>query len=338
MPQLSPDQLEAELASGKLRAAYFLAGENRHRKGALIKAIKNAAQADEFNYFEGDAADMRAGDIAALAGTSPMLSSRRLLVIHRAEKFLAADRATLLEYLAQPLESTVLVLETAENKLRDDSLPKACSQAGASSVFYHLRENEAASWVAQRARQLGLSLGVGAADALVEAAGGDTAALESELGKLSAYAFGKKAPLSREDVLATLGFEKDESPFDLGRAVMSGDTRRACELTDRLLYGGEYPVLLLGRITDALLKLVRSRRMLAAGMPKDALFNELGLHRYFDREFPSHAASFSNDALLLQALVKAVEADAELKSSSGEEPHALLKSLIMRTHHARAVR
>ena len=338
MPQLSPDQLEAELASGKLRAAYFLAGENRHRKEALIKAIKSAAQADEFNYFEGDAADMRAGDIAALAGTSPMLSSRRLLVIHRAEKFLAADRATLVEYLAQPLESTVLVLETAENKLRDDALPKACAAVGASSVFYHLREEEAASWVAQRARQLGLSLGIGAADALVDAAGGDTAALDTELAKLSAYAGGRKAPLSREDVLATMGFEKDENPFDLGRAVIAGETKRACELTDRLLDGGEYPVMLLGRITDALLKLVRSRRMLAAGMPKESLFNELGLHRYFDRDFPRHAAAYSNDAVLLQALVKAVEADAELKSSSGEEPHALLKSLILRTHHARTAR
>ncbi|NLO92001.1 MAG: DNA polymerase III subunit delta [Elusimicrobia bacterium] len=338
MPQLSPDQLETELASGKLRAAYFLAGENRHRKEAAIKAIKTAAQVDDFNYCEADYADMPAGDIAAFAGTAPMLSPRRMLVIRRAEKFLAEGRRILAEYLQNPLESSVLVLESGDNKLRDDTLPKACAQAGVSATFYLLRDDEACAWLSRRARQMGLSLASGAADAMVAAAGTDTGALENELEKLSAYAAGRKTPLTSDDALAVLGFEKDENPFELGRALMAGDAKRASELVDRLLDGGEYPVMLLGRITDALQKLVRARRMLAAGLSRDSLFTELGVHRYFDRDFPQQAAAFVNDALLLQSLVKAVEADAELKSSSGSEPRALLKSLILRACHARAGR
>jgi len=330
MPAPGAQQLERELSAGRLRPFYYLAGEEIYRRDQAVKKIRALVNPDDFNYYsaQADKADM--GEVVSLAATAPVFSARRLIILSRADKLKAEPRRLLSDYLSNPLETTCLVLTSDERKAgKDDQIAKICEGAGARFLFYGLRADEAEQWVIERAAEAGSRISREAAGLLVDCAGTDLNALERETSKLLIYTAGSKTAIGPEAVLESLGFSKEENPFELSAALLRRDSARALLLTDKLLADGQEPVFLLSLISSNLMKILKVRRMSAAGTPKQQIFAEARLNAYYDSDFIRAAENFGDDKTLLSAIDKALDAEAALKSSSAEAG-ALLKSLILK--------
>ena len=100
-------------------------------------------------------------------------------------------------------------------------------------------------------------------------------------------------------------------------------------LIDRLLDSGTTPIQLLNIITGVLIKLIKVKRLEAAGLDSQSLAARAGLN-YFDRDFVPQARDFAPLPALVDTLSKSLEYDRELKTSSGSEPGVLLKSLVFK--------
>lgn len=101
--------------------------------------------------------------------------------------------------------------------------------------------------VARTARELGVTLAAGAAEALAEAIGSDSARLSSELEKLALYS--GEAPVQVAAVMALVGGHSTTA-LAVGDALLEGNAGEAIALVDDLLQAGEPALRLVASLTS----------------------------------------------------------------------------------------
>ncbi len=323
--ELTPQQMAQEWKAGKFRPVYYLVGEDGSARKAAAEALKKALKPDPFNVneFGGEAEEA-----VASALMPPVFSDRRLVILKDAA-LPASARRTLAEYLADPLESTTLVLHAADRKpdIRD-ALCAAAAALGGVVVFKPLSEEEAARRLEAAAKSASRTLDCEAAGWIVEEAGTSWSVLEAELAKLVHYTRGRER-ITQEDALACLGYRKNSNPFDFPRLLQSRALKPALELLRRLLAEGTDEFRLLYQVTASLQKQLKAKRMQAAGLSEDKIFRELRLNAYWDRQYLRQASSLS-EASLIDGLWACAQAESALKSKAWLEPQIELERLLAR--------
>ncbi|MFH1619308.1 MAG: DNA polymerase III subunit delta [bacterium] len=328
MPTLTHQHLLQEIKNGKFRPVYYLVGEEQLLKQDALSLLREKINPGDFNYLEASAWNISADDVISLARTPPVFAAIRLIIIKACEKLSAAGKTALAGYMEQPCDTTCLVLVSGARKAKEDTLFPRAEKTGAAAVYWSFRENEAEGWILSKMEKTGRKMDRDAAHAMVDSLGTDTLRLSTEIEKLLLYTEGSRHPVSSENVMNSLGFSKDESPFELGRAVMAQNSVLAAELIEKLMRAGEEPVRLLGLISGALRKVAKAKRLLEAGTGTERIFLETGVNRFYDRDFISWVKSHRDEEHLIRALGKCLEAEALFKSSSGRDPEITLKQLL----------
>ena len=238
MAKLTADKLNETLAKGKVSPVYLLTGDDVYRKNLVIAKIKEILQPDDFNFFQEQADKADLGDVLALANTAPVFSNVRLIVLTGIEKLRKEPKEALMRYLENPLETTTLIL--THNDSKKMKTEKALAAVGGCVVnFDELKRDELAVWVREKLREKNLSGNFDAVDLLCESVGSELSALENEIEKLYLYTLERDdKTISKDDVLACIGFSKEENPFELANAILSCNKNRAMKLVDKLLDDG----------------------------------------------------------------------------------------------------
>lgn len=199
----------------------------------LVGDGDRALMVDEF---DGDEYGMGALVDAALTG--PFLTDRRVVVARGAGRFTAEELAELVGYLADPLDSTDLVIEWGSER-RTKAFNEALAGAGADIVSTNPpnRARERSGWVVAEAAKAGVQLSAAAVDRLVAHLGDNVGDLDGILRTLaSTYGTGNR--LGPDDVDPFVGDAGGVPPWDLTDAIDRGDTRAAIDLLARMTGGG----------------------------------------------------------------------------------------------------
>ena len=328
MAKLTADKLNETLAKGKVSPVYLLTGDDVYRKNLVIAKIKEILQPDDFNFFQEQADKADLGDVLALANTAPVFSNVRLIVLSGIEKLRKEPKEALIRYLENPLETTTLVL--THNDSKKFKTEKALSAVGGCVVnFDELKRDELAVWVREKLHAKNLNGNFDAVDLLCESVGSELCALENEIEKLYLYTLSREdKTISKDDVLACIGFSKEENPFELANAILACNKNRAIQLVDKLLDDGEEPVAVLSKMTYPILKMARIKRMSEAGMAPADILRAAGLFPWESR-LVGAARSFPSQKQFLAALHKIIDADAALKSSQTSDPKIMLKGILL---------
>ena len=328
MPTVDINSLSKNLAEDNFSPVYLFTGEDVYRKNALMDKIIKKLAVDDFNFACADAARTDMGEIIALANTSPVFSGRRAIFLNNVDKLKKEAQAALLKYLELPLPSTVLILfHNDTKKLKTDaSVKKAASEAGAVVDFPELKDAALAAWVKNKFKEKNLDASYDAVEVLADTVGGDLAALEQEIEKIFLYK--GEGAVSKEDILACAGFSKEENPFALSNAVLACDRNTALKLVGRLLEERESPVSILNKISSCVLKMARIKRLSNAGYGAAEITQAAGL-MFWEGRLASSARIFPPEQTLNKTLERIIEADMQLKSSSGADPEILLKGVLM---------
>ncbi len=202
-------------------------------------------EVDGPRYDTSDGADL---SVAVDAAQTPaFLTDRRVVVARHLGPFGTKDSVqVLVDYLANPLESTSLVLVWERDPRRDGkvsavpkSLVAAVGTAGGvvvdAGVGRTARDREA--WVDEHIADAGLKLARDAKQALVERLGDDVNRLGGILEALKGT-YGTDTTLHAADVEPYLGDAGDIAPWDLTDAVDKGDVPRAMECLGRMMAAG----------------------------------------------------------------------------------------------------
>lgn len=186
--------------------------------------------------FDGD--EYTAGMVADAAQTPSMLTDRRVVVARGVGRFTADDVAPLVAYLADPLDTTDLVLMGGGGRM-----PKALTDAvRAAGATVHAtspgRGRELTAWFDEQVRASGVRLDRSAVQTVASWLGEDVGRLPGILETLRS-AYGDTKVLQSGDVVPFLGDAGGVPPWELTDAIDRGDATTALRLLHRMLGGGE---------------------------------------------------------------------------------------------------
>lgn len=331
MAKLTAEKLQAEVAQKKIAPVYLLTGEDTYRKQELIGQIRAAVQPDDFNFYSESADKANMGEVLALANTAPVFSSSRMVVLTGIEKLRKEPKAALLNYVSNPLSTTTLVLTHNDSKKfkTEKALAAACADNGCVADYGELKQAELNVWVKNKLTARGLTGDFDAVDLLCQSVGAELAALENEIEKLSLYTLERESKtITKEDVLACIGFSKEENPFELSNAILACNKNKSVKLVDKLLDDGEEPVAVLSKMTYPILKMARIKRMSEGGVASGDILHAAGLFPWESRLI-SAARNFPSQKQFLAAMNKMIDADAGFKSGAGNDPKLALKGILL---------
>ncbi|MDH4144545.1 MAG: DNA polymerase III subunit delta [Acidimicrobiia bacterium] len=263
------------------------------------------------------------------AQTPPLFSAHRVVVARDLAARAAADLEPLVRYLADPLDTTALVLVWGSGRV-PKALADALKAAGATTT--------SASVPGGRGRQMWLDDAMAAADVKLDTAarrlvadhlGDDLARLRGLLDSLTAT-YGAGARVGVDQVAPFLGEAGAVPPWELTDAIDRGDVAVAVERLQRMLEaGGRHPLQVMVTLQSHVERMVRLH---GAGVSneKDAAAR-LGMK---GSTFPARKALQKQRELggrrLQRALELVADADLDLRGASAWPAEQVMEVLVAR--------
>jgi DNA polymerase-3 subunit delta len=175
------------------------------------------------------------------AQTPPFFGGSRVVVARDMGRFLTADVAPLVAYLADPLDTTRLVLVAGGGQL-SRSITDAVRKVGHVVDAGVPAGRHRSSWVAARIKEGPVRLDAAAVDLAGKHLGDDLGRLSSLLEMLAA-AYGPGSRLGVDELAPFLGEAGGVAPWELTDAIDRGDTATALTTLHRLrTAGGRHPL------------------------------------------------------------------------------------------------
>jgi DNA polymerase-3 subunit delta len=206
-----------------------------------------------------DRGDRTIAPLVDAAQTPPFLTDRRIVVGRQLGAFTKADDVgPLLDYLAQPLDTTSLVLvwEPHPNgQIKSGAAPKkvldGVKKAGGLVVDTSAgaRAPQRAEWLDEQLAQAGLRLTPAARKRLLAWAGEEPGKITGVLATLSGAA-GADAKVDVGDLEPFLGTEGDATPWVLTDALDAGDVDTALAALQRMLGAGRHPLAIMATLQN----------------------------------------------------------------------------------------
>ena len=301
------------------KAAYLIHGDDHGRIGERRSRLRAVAEAESgpggVEVLEGDActADAVAASLAAMT----FALGRRFVIADGVERWKEGDVAPVATAMASADPETLTVAFFAREEGRAKApaaLAKAVEAAGGQVVEEReVKPRDLPRWLVARAAELGITLDVQGARALIAQAGDRRQRLVRELEKL-ALEHGEGARLGVEEVQASSATSAERKLWTLADALVAGDERTATRaLLDLRTQGERMPGLLFGmvrRLRDAL----AVAEALAAGQPAAQVKRSLRMPSFAADRLVSDAAKRD-----VESFRRALElmADLELESRGG---------------------
>jgi DNA polymerase-3 subunit delta len=186
-----------------------------------------------------DSEDYELRAVVDAAQTPPFLTEKRVVVARGVGRFTADDVAPLVAYLADPLETTDLVLVGGGGRLPkvlSDSLKK--NAVAVTETAAPTKARDRTNWIDEQLAASRLRLDHGALQALGGWMGEDAGRLPGVIDTLVS-AYGTDRKLTAADIEPFLGEAGGVPPWDLTDAIDRGDTTKALALLHRMMGSGE---------------------------------------------------------------------------------------------------
>jgi DNA polymerase-3 subunit delta len=320
---VTPGELEAELAAGRLRPAYLVTGPEPLLREDARRGVERAVFGEGPRDFDFELLDGERCTPAALEDALrvlPVLAPRRLVVLREPEgrrrgDALAERLETLLGSLDDVPSSVLLV--TAERVDGRARWVRAFTDPAARVDCEAPRNlRDTAAWVRGEAARQSVTLAGGAAEALAERIGPQLLMLRQEIAKAALFA-GPGKPVTPAHVGETASDAAEEPIWSLTDAIGEGRAPDALALLARMGAAGAPPPVVLGALASHFRKLARLRTGGRVAAPPFAL-----------RKLDAQAKRYT--PARLRACLHAVhEADERLKGR-GELPAELaLERLVL---------
>lgn len=241
MPQIEAQQLYKDLESGRYASLYFLHGDepyllnditNRFRHGILPEGM------DDFNLSSFYAADADINQVRDAVETLPMMCDRRLVILRECQDLTDKEWQILEPLFKTPVESTIFVLVGGKVDKRKKQL-RLLMEIGDCVEFKKPYDNQVPAWIKHIAKNLEMQISNDAIHLLHRLVGSNLFDVESELQKLQDFVGSKDIRIEREHVEKVVDRVKEDSVFDLTRAIGESNRVQAIELVRHLLQQGQ---------------------------------------------------------------------------------------------------
>jgi DNA polymerase III subunit delta len=327
--------------AGKYSPVYFLQGEETYFIDVISDYIEaNALTEAEkgFNQVVVYGKEVTMATILTHARRFPMMAQFQVVIVKEAQEIQDLNKEIgaklLLEYLKQPVPSTVLVFCHKHKSLdKRRELGKNIEKLTTSLTSKKLYDNQLPDFMTEYARERKIAIDDQAIRALCEFVGNDISRLTNEMDKLT-ISLKPGETINAERVMQQVGVSKEYNIFELQKAILQRNSLNVAKIVNYFESNTKKnPVI----PTVAYLYSFFSKVLLAsqaADKSEKGLASALKVSPYVIRDYSLALQQFPPDKLLRNiSLLK--EADLKLKGvntgSTGEGQ--ILKELIYRLIH-----
>jgi DNA polymerase III delta subunit len=350
-PERELERLQRRVATG-LAPVTVVTGPSAFFRGEALDRIVAAVPSDrDLRRLDGQQPSADGRELDDLRGGT-LFGGGTILLVRRAEKWLAARGDELQRQLAAVGRGCGLVIEAAKFDKRTK-----IGKALAATDCYEFRDlyaepydrsrspldAELVGWVAQRSRSHGVAMNLEAAYVVIATVGKDPAELVGELRRLGEQpelrAAAKSRPLAAEQLRGRLTCAFESTPFELAEAVLDHDRARCMRSLDAMFArgvrgrdgttverGGVFPFVA-SWLHQAVANAHRGRVLLDGGVPQDQIAGQLGV-RVFAERFVRQVVS-NPEPRLRAALALLLQTQRALRTT-GEDPRRLLEGMLAR--------
>lgn len=214
-------QIINEIKNNQIKPIYFLMGEEPYFIDQLADYMEANLLPEEdkgFNQMVLYGRDVSIDEIVSNAKRFPMMAERQLIIVKEAQE-LSRTIEKLDSYVANPLQSTVLVIcykyKTIDKR---KALAKSIIKNGELFVSEKLYENKVADWIKRELANKQYHIDPKAATMLVEFLGTDLSKINNELEKLRII-LPSGSTITPEVIEKNIGISKDFNNFELKKAI-----------------------------------------------------------------------------------------------------------------------
>lgn len=318
--------IDSQIDSGDFRRIYLLFGKEHYllkkNRKRLLTALGVTDRSD-MNFTRLTERDFSVPVLISDSDTLPFFADRRVILVEESGFFKGnkKDKDTLVSYIPQIPESTVIVFVESEVDKRD-RLYKAVSKNGTAEEFLLPGEGELAGWIGKRLKDDGMSMRHEAWNEFFIRCGSSMDLMDEEYSKLSAYCWERKQ-IEKSDVEAVCVNSSETRVFALTDAIADRDASRIFRVYGDMLRQNEPAPMILSLIERQLMQLYDLKQMEAKGASADEKKKVLGIsNSYVINRLSSNQKKFS-ESELKHLLKKAGDYEEDFKSGRIKETVAL---------------
>jgi DNA polymerase III subunit delta len=253
------ERFVSEVASGKLRSAYVLVGDEtffRDRCRAALLQHLVPAEMREFSLYDMDLVDVSVAEVLDRAQTPSLMAPFQVFFVRGVKTLYSrgshkVEFAAIEAYCKNPNPNAVLVFIAdflsipadvrrmeMQDKDRYDRIRETLGEYCALIELARVDESDGIRWVTEHAQSQDVKIEPDAARELVDALGADMMLIANELEKLVLYV-GEKKRITLGDVETMVLAAKQRSFYELTDAISAKDRTRSLEVLEAILSMGD---------------------------------------------------------------------------------------------------
>lgn len=227
--------------------AWYVKGEDEALLRKRVSELVAELTADPFAVEDFGGEEYEVSALLDACATPPFLGDRRVVVARGVGRFRAEELAPLIEWLADPLPTTALVLVAGGGTV-SQKLVNAVKKVGTVVDTSPGTGKARLSWFVSQVKDGPVKLDAAAGNMLAEHLGEDVGRLAGLLDAL-ASAYGEGAKVGVEELGPFLGEAGATAPWDLTDAIDRGDAAAALEHLHRMMRAGErHPLVIMATL------------------------------------------------------------------------------------------
>jgi DNA polymerase-3 subunit delta len=255
----STERFMTEVASGKLRPAYVLVGDEvffRDRCRAALLQHLVAPEMREFCLYDMDLTEVSVAEVLDRAQTPSLMAPFQVFFIRGVKTLYSRgshkeEFAAIEAYCKNPNPNAVLVFVAdflsipadvrrmeMQDKDRYDRIRETLGEYCPLIELARVDEGDGIRWLTEHAQSQGVKIEADAARELVDALGADMMLIANEFEKLALYV-GDKKRITLGDVETMVLAAKQRSFYELTDAISAKDRTRALEVLEAILSMGD---------------------------------------------------------------------------------------------------
>ena len=331
----------SDLKAKRYAPVYFLQGEEVFYIDLISDYVEANVLSDAekgFNQVVVYGKDVTMATILTHARRFPMMAERQVVIVKEAQDIQDLNKEIggklLLDYLAKPVPSTVLVFCHKHKTLdKRRELGKKIDKLTESVTTKKIYDNQLPAFVDEYARDKKINIDDKAVQALCEYVGNDLNRMANEIDKL-AISVKKDEVVTVERVMNQVGVSREYNIFELQKAVIQRDTFLANKITNYFdANTKKNPVIPVVAFLFSFFS-----KLLAASLAQDksdkGLVSALKISPYAARDY-SLALRYYPEEKIVKTISYLKEADLKLKgvNSGSESDGQILRELIFRIMH-----
>ncbi|MBR4092575.1 MAG: DNA polymerase III subunit delta [Oscillospiraceae bacterium] len=342
MPQMSVTELNKKLKGKNYSSLYYFYGKDVMSVELYTKTlVKKLVSDDEavYNFHKFNGKDIDLSEFAETVEALPMFAEYMCITVNdlNAEDLATDDINFLMKILKDIPETTVVIFYntaidvcggkkslTAKNKKIVDCIAKT----GDVCEFAIKTPLELSKQIVASIEKKGSSISSTNAAYIAELCLSDNMLISGEIDKLTSYAKGRE--ITKDDIDSLVSRQVNSSAFDLSKAVVSFNKKKALLLLDELFYQRAEPIAVLSAISMSFMDLYRASLAVVRGIyPADVVTDfSYKANRKFAVDYAFRDCRKINIKHLRKCIKILADTDSALKSSKTDGRILLEKAIV----------